>query len=503
MTFRRRIEKGDSVYLYDVRSYRDKETGKVRQEVKYLGKEVDKDGEKVIRPPKDRYSVRRSLDSAAYIMYSTAVEQGFLFHYDDALQYHTRIRDAAKKILMLAAETIVGPGHSIPLHLGMQEMSDKEMRDVIELVGEKDPDIVSILERSMASDLIMKFGSSGIVYDLSAIRYFGESNSLAEYGHYYHINGENREINFVLAVTRKGGIPVHHRTMAGNVPSVSTVSSFSKEMKDYGISSVLIVMDRGFYSSQNIRELKDYDVIGALPSSLTIHDDLIHGSEDIDNSRNYMQYGEETIFHREERIAGTRYIVYFSPRLRSRRLESFYAQLNDRETHLKDLMKKKFDSSADMVRTVEYSLNGFRGLMDVEYGKESLTFKYSLKHKAIQRKTNRMGYTILFTNTRLKAEEALRIYREKDTVEKAFSHLKPHLEPFFSRSESGTRARLFLTVLGYTMVAIIAAKCDISYNQALKVMSGIREVVYSNGSHSHVEYTKEQRELIEKLKIDL
>ena len=50
MTFRRRIEKGDSVYLYDVRSYRDRETGKVRQEVKYLGKEVDKDGEKVIRP---------------------------------------------------------------------------------------------------------------------------------------------------------------------------------------------------------------------------------------------------------------------------------------------------------------------------------------------------------------------------------------------------------------------------------------------------------------------
>ena len=28
-------------------------------------------------------------------------------------------------------------------------------------------------------------------------------------------------------------------------------------------------------------------------------------------------------------------------------------------------------------------------------------------------------------------------YRDKDTVEKAFSHLKPHLEPFFSRSENG------------------------------------------------------------------
>ena len=378
-------------------------------------------------------------------------------------------------------------------------MSDKEIRDIVELVGEKDPDIVSTLERSMASDLIRKFGSSGIVYDLSAIRYFGESNNLAEYGHYYHINGENREINFVLAVTRKGGIPVHHRTIAGNIPSVSTVSSFSREMKDFGITSVLVVMDRGFYSSQNIKELRDYDVIGALPSSLNIHDNLIHRSKDIDKSRNYMQYGEETIFHKEERVGGTRYIVYFSPRLRSRRLESFYAQLNDRESILKDLMRKKFDSSADMVRTVEYSLNDFRGLVEISHGNGPDNFTYSLKHKAIQRKTNRMGYTILLTNTRLKAEEVLGIYREKDTVEKAFSHL----EPFFSRSEKGTRARLFLTVLGYTMVAMIAARCDIPYNQTLKVISGIREVVYTNGSYTHAEYTKEQRELIEKLKIDL
>ena len=110
---------------------------------------------------------------------------------------------------------------------------------------------------------------------------------------------------------------------------------------------------------------------------------------------------------------------------------------------------------------------------------------------------------MLITNTNIAVNELLRICREKDTVEKAFSHLKPHLEPFFSRSESGTRARLFLTVLGYTMVTMIAARCSISYSQALKTTSGIREVVFSNGSHTCAEYTKEQRELIEKLKIDL
>ena len=68
---------------------------------------------------------------------------------------------------------------------------------------------------------------------------------------------------------------------------------------------------------------------------------------------------------------------------------------------------------------------------------------------------------------------------------------------------SSTRARLFLTILGYTLIAIIAAKCNITYNQAVNIISGIREVVYANGSHAHVEYTKEQGELIEKLKIGL
>ena len=82
----------------------------------------------------------------------------------------TNIKDVAKKILILAAETIARPGHSIPLHPGILELKEKEIRDVVELVGMNDPDVASMLERSMATDLIREFGSSGIVYDLSAIR---------------------------------------------------------------------------------------------------------------------------------------------------------------------------------------------------------------------------------------------------------------------------------------------------------------------------------------------
>ncbi|MEM3828836.1 MAG: hypothetical protein QXP36_06455 [Conexivisphaerales archaeon] len=43
------------------------------------------------------------------------------------------------------------------------------------------------------------------------------------------------------------------------------------------------------------------------------------------------------------------------------------------------------------------------------------------------------------------------------------------------------------------IMAIIAAKCEMPYNQALQTISEIRQVVYSNGSHSHKEYTKETK----------
>jgi len=86
----------------------------------------------------------------------------------------------------------------------------------------------------------------------------------------------------------------------------------------------------------------------------------------------------------------------------------------------------------------------------------------------------------------------VRSYSEKDAVEKSFLHIKPHIE-VFSRTEEGTRARIFLTVLGNTPFVIISFKLGISYNQALNPISGMREVAYSSGAHAPVEYTKKRK----------
>jgi transposase len=500
LTYIRRLVRGNNVYLYEVTSYRDKETGKVRQRSEYKGKEIIKDNTITVRKPRNRITARKVLDSAPYIIYRFAEDFGIQDSFISALDGFTNIREAARRIVILAAGSIMGSFGSIDLHTGIHDGSVKEDRDLMDLAGSLDPDIISILERSLSGRIVKSFGSSGIVYDLSAIRYFGSCNDLAGYGHYYHSNGGKKEINFVLAVTRDHGIPIHHRILSGSIVSVSTVKNFVSDLMDFGIASIMIVMDRGFYSKKNILDLKRYSLIGAIPATLTLYRDLLSRSRGIENSRNYIPSGNDTIFHMEHSVEGTRYIVFFSTKLRADKIQAFYSNLSDMERDLHEMQDQEFNSEQDMIRSVTAAGKMLKYIEIIPSGK---AFTYRLKHNAIQARTNRMGFFVLFTNTRMSAEDILRIYRQKDVVEKAFMHSKQCMQPLYARSERGTRARMFLSILGYSIMAMIASRSGFTYQQTEKIISGIKEVVYTNGSHSVVELTKEQKELLEKISIEL
>ena len=70
-------------------------------------------------------------------------------------------------------------------------------------------------------------------------------------------------------------------------------------------------------------------------------------------------------------------------------------------------------------------------------------------------------------------------------------------------TEEGTRAKVFLSILGYAIVAMIAYRCNLTYDKAVETLKGIREVVYTSGSHSAVELIKDQKTMLEKLSVEL
>ncbi len=131
-------------------------------------------------------------------------------------------------------------------------------------------------------------------------------------------------------------------------------------------------------------------------------------------------------------------------------------------------------------------------------------FDYKLKHKAIQRRTNRLGKTMLFTSTELNSGKVLELYREKDVIDKTFSLMKNHgLSPLNTTLKSSTRARVLLVYLGYLLLSLLRIKLnkDISLEKAITRLSEVREVVYKDGSRTRPELTNEQKATLEKLKM--
>ncbi len=165
------------------------------------------------------------------------------------------------------------------------------------------------------------------------------------------------------------------------------------------------------------------------------------------------------------------------------------------ERDLHEMQDQEFNSQQDMIPFVTKAAGKL--LKYIEIRSSGKTFTYRLKHNAVQTRKNRMGFFVLFTNTRMSAVDILRIYRQKDAVEKAFMNSKPSMEPLYARSERGTRARMFLSILGNSIMAMIASRSGSTYQQTKENISGIKEVVYSHKSHSVFELTKEQKELLE------
>ena len=524
MTFTRRLQKGENKYVYKVRTYREKGTGNVKQETQYLGKEVIKDGKTIIIPPKrKRTGLREILDYGTHLaLFNTAKEFGLVEVIQDALELHTRIESAGTKIVLLAINKITTEMtiRSISnwfsrsslkerLDLTTDDLTYKKVRGILNLLSETSPDVTGIIEEAIIKKIkqLYREDLNTAVYDLTALTYHGDNNNLAQYGQAYGITGE-KQINMVLAVTLNNKLPLHHKVLPGKIVSVSTIHSFVKELEIFGVKNIVLILDRGFYSKRNIKEILDakHDVIGALSSNLKITKKALTNSVKIENSRNILKYPDHVIFFKEFQEENFKIIVYHDVERRNRQIKTFYDDLAEVENRLEELTEKEFENRNDLNEELEGVCGKYQTHISFRFLKANdvWTFSYKLKHKSIQRSTNRFGKTVLFTTTSLSAVEVLKAYREKDVIEKTFQLMKKHgLSPINSNTEASTRARIMLSYLGYLMLSLLRMKLDedTSLEKCLSTLGEVREVVYKDGTLDLPELTKPQKKIMKMVEL--
>ncbi len=290
-----------------------------------------------------------------------------------------------------------------------------------------------------------------LFYDSTSISSYSEQLKQVKYGKNKEGDGL-AQINLALVLGQGSGLPVYYRKLPGNITDVMTVENLLAGISHLDLKKVRLVMDRGFYSEKNVNELfKGHHkfIIGAKISLKYIQERLKGERADFDKRENYnsatgLFIKTQTIdwpYKEEKPRSGIR--------VEGKRRAYLHIYYNDQKA---TDAKIKFNKMLDGLE--EEILSGKR-----QPDKEKIYSKYykitetpvrgvriSPKQDVIDKVRQNYGYFALLSNSVKDPVEALKIYRSKDMIEKAFSDLKDRLNMRREAvsSEENLEGKLFL-----------------------------------------------------------
>lgn len=241
------------------------------------------------------------------------------------------------------------------------------------------------------------------------------------------------QISLALLFGEKSNLPFYYRKLAGNIPDVKTVKELIKELDILGYDKVKLVMDRGFYSAENINGLykEHYKFIVAASTSLSYAKDAIreHGA----SMKTWERYNDKyELYVHSNKIAWDytqerpykgdvvsedkrMYLhLYFNPEKAvedQKNFNRFMSKLKE------ELLSKKHVPEHEKSYKKYFSV------------KETPVRGISIEpiQEAMDAARERYGFFVLLSNEVKDPVTALELYRNRDVVEKAFGNIKERL----------------------------------------------------------------------------
>lgn len=524
-------------YAYLVESYR--EGGKVRQRFKqYLGRVVEKNGVEEIIPPKRAAAQLNVKKAYRYGDIKVLHEIAMELKIQEIVDNHAPRRGLTTGALLtiMAINRLLEPRSNAKLASWYGDTALVELLEIPEealssqnisncfdnLCSENENGVITDktfgIEKAINTHLQGLYGrdNSSVVYDLTSTYVYGSKLPLAAFG-YNRDDKPLPQINIALAVTGTKGFPLHFRILPGNIVDVTTFKGFLTELKAMGIEKTTLVIDRGIYSEDNLKELVDaeHHVVGALPARLKIYREIMSHARDIEHSKYAVMRDEKPVFLKEvvlkvEEIS-FKAVVVLDPARRATERSSKLKRILEIENKLKELNEKiaKEEFRGNWKEKVKGLIDGFSKCFELRWHRDGFTFKR--RTKAVERILNRVGKYIVFsTDLTLSGLTILNKYLEKDVIEKAFFVFKQdeELHPLRSRLENHVNVQVFTCVLGYLLYTVLRSKLtdhDLTVRNTLEELSRIKEVVFTSQEQEYrilTELTKKQKEIVKALKME-
>ena len=395
-------------------------------------------------------------------------------------------------------------GTSLALESPQINLTSQRVSELLGRLGES-----NIPDRFMSQHIEGTGTKNTLIYDITSLSSYSQLINLLEYG--YNRDGESLpQINLSLILDKDKGIPVMYDIFPGSISDVSTLSGTLKKIKAHGIQNYVAVMDRGFFSLSNLRELmtnKISFIMAARLQSTDLKHLLTEAQKDIDDVKYLHKFNKDPIFAKpitynidSVEVHG---FVYYDPKLEQTEKQTLLSRLYDiREELLKVRLRK--DSNPYVV--FKEKAQGFGNFFD--WHVIDNRFDVAIKQNAVAQRMNRMGKYILFYSGDFDWMKCLSLYRERDEIEKSFKALKNEIDilPLNTHSEKTTRGFIFIAFLSLiirTRLINMMRDAEIldkySVELLLLQLEKLRKITLADGQIFVTEMTKKQREILQAL----
>jgi len=274
------------------------------------------------------------------------------------------------------------------------------------------------------------------------------------------------QINLSLLFGQQSRLPFYYRKLAGNIPDVKTLRKLLFDMNSLGYKKIKVVLDRGFFSAANINDLYRHHMKFLIAAKLSLKLVKTHLDSVRDTMRSWIHYSQTYQLYAYSLPVNWNYVQerpYKGDTIKANR-RMYLHLFHSPDRALED--EKAFNSR---LAALEEELEGEQRHPDHEkqYAryfdiKTTLVrgMKVTAKEEALAEAKQNYGYFALLSNDIKEPIKALEIYRNKDTVEKAFENLKERLNMrrMTVSSEQSLDGKLFVQFIALIFLSYITRK---------------------------------------------
>lgn len=337
--------------------------------------------------------------------------------------------------------------------LGIEEVDVDELYAALAWLLERQGAVQRKLARRHLAE------GAAVLYDVSSSSYEGRHCPLARFGHDRDGKGLPIIVYGLLANAR--GCPVAIEVYPGNTADPKTVPDQVERLRrEFALSRVVLVGDRGMLTSARIEELKKYPGLGWISCLRAQQIRALAGGAGPLQLSLFDQTNLAEISAPQE-FPGERLVACLNPVLAEERARKREELLQATEKLLEKIKREAARRKKTPLSRAQIGLKAGRVLARYKMGKhfkleiEEGRFGYARNPATVEREAALDGIYVIRTSespAALPAAAAVRGYKSLAQVEAAFRTLKGvdlRVRPIFHRAEDAVRAHVFLCFLAY------------------------------------------------------